>query len=86
MEAVTYNQIKNKLNFFMDKVYEDHEPVIVARNKGKNSVLMSLDDYRSIEETCYLLSNPHTAARLIKAIEEVNAGKTIKKDIKDFNV
>ncbi len=86
MEVVTYNQIKNKLNFFMDKVYEDHEPVIVARNKGKNSVLMSLDDYRSIEETCYLLSNPIMAARLINAIEEVNAGNVILKDIKEFDV
>jgi antitoxin YefM len=37
-------------------------------------VLLSLDDYQSLEETAYLLRSPKNAARLVKAVEEIEAG------------
>ncbi|MFI0478883.1 MAG: type II toxin-antitoxin system Phd/YefM family antitoxin [Candidatus Rhabdochlamydia sp.] len=86
MDAVPCSRLRTDLKFFIDKVCDSHEPLIVTRERGENAVLMSLEDYNSMEETAYILSNPATAARLRKAIEEANAGNVIMKDIKEFDV
>jgi antitoxin YefM len=41
-------------------VCEDQDILVVHRPKGKSVVLMSLDDYNSIQETNYLLSTKIT--------------------------
>lgn len=86
MQVVSYSDLRRDMKTIMDKVQENHEPAIVTRKHDGHMVLMSLDDYNSIEETAYLLSNPVMAARLIKGIEDVKAGKVIRKDIKEFDV
>ena len=35
----------------MDQVNDDHEPVIVTRAKGKPVVMVSLEDWASMDET-----------------------------------
>lgn len=81
MQAISYTQLRGNLKSFMDKVCEDHEPIAVVRNKGENAVLMSLEDYNSIEETCYLLSNPANASWLKKSIKNADSGKVVKKGL-----
>ena len=61
----------------MDKVNDDHEPLIVTRAKGRPAVMMSMEDYAAIEETVYLLSNPKNAKRLRAAIDQLDAGNGI---------
>jgi antitoxin YefM len=86
MQVVSYSDLRRDMKTIMDKVQDRHEPAIVTRKHDGHMVLMSLDDYNAIEETAYLLSNPDTAVRLMKGIEDVKAGKVILKDIKDFDV
>src|SRR4051812_37473969 len=81
MQAISYTQLRGNLKSFIDKVCEDHEPLVVIRNKGENAVLMSLEDYNSIEETCYLLSNPANASWLKKSLQSANSGNIVKKDL-----
>lgn len=59
----------------MDQVNEDHAPLYITRQKGKGAVLLSADDYASIEETLHLMSSPRNAARLTEAIEGLRHGK-----------
>ena len=59
----------------MDKVNDDHAPVIITRRRGKSAVLMSLDDFKSYVETDYLLSSPKNATRLANATRQLIAGK-----------
>jgi antitoxin YefM len=59
----------------LDSVTEDHEPVIITRDRGKPAaVLISLEDFASYEESRYLLQSPRNADRLLKAIAELEAG------------
>lgn len=44
--------------------------------KWKTNVIMSLEDFKSYEETAYLISSPKNAERLNQAIAEVEAGKS----------
>ena len=49
----------------MDKVISDHVPIIITRTKGKGDVvMMSLEEYESLQETFYLLKTPKNATRL----------------------
>lgn len=41
----------------IDQAGESHEPIVITGKRG-NAVLISEDDWRSIQETLYLLSVP----------------------------
>lgn len=81
MDVLTYSDTRANLKAVMDRVVEDHAPVVVARQNGKPVVMMSLEDWHSIEETLYLLSSPRNAARLAEAIKELDAGRGIERDL-----
>lgn len=59
----------------MDRVCSDHEPLIITRNGQQAVVMLSLEDYKALEETAYLLSSPANARRLLSAMAQLNAGK-----------
>ena len=66
----------------IERVNADHEPMVITRDKGKPSaVLMSLEDYASLEETRYLLRSPANAERLLASIAELEAGKGHERDL-----
>ena len=75
MDVLSYTAVRARLAKTMDKVNDDHTPVIITRRRGKSAVLMSLDDFRSYVETDYLLSSPKNAARLVGAVRELKSGK-----------
>jgi antitoxin YefM len=79
MDAISYSAFRSKLAGTLDRVNEDHKPVLITRQNGKPAVVMSLEDFQSYEETAYLMASPANAARLNKAIAEVEAGNIIEK-------
>ena len=75
MDAITYSAARAKLADTMDRVCEDHEPIIITRNGQQAVVMLSLDDFKSLEETSYLLRSPKNARRLLDSIAVLEAGK-----------
>jgi len=75
MDAITYSTARAKLADTMDRVCEDHEPIIITRNGQQSVVMMSLDDFKSLEETSYLLRSPKNTQRLLESIASLEAGK-----------
>lgn len=65
----------------MDEVCESHEPVIITRNGQESVVMLSLEDYNSLEETAYLLRSPNNAKRLLEAIAELEAGHGTEREL-----
>jgi antitoxin YefM len=59
----------------MDRVCDDHEPIIITRNSQQAVVMMSLDDFKALEETSYLLRSPKNARRLLESIASLEAGQ-----------
>jgi antitoxin YefM len=75
MRTTSFTDLRKNLAATMDGVAADHEPVVITRGGGKPAaVLMSLEDFASYEETRHLLRSPKNAARLHRAIEELEAG------------
>ena len=75
MDALTYSAARANLAHTMDRVCNDHEPLIITRNGEQAVVMLSLEDYNALEETAYLLRNPTNAKRLLGAAEQLDAGK-----------
>ena len=74
MDTVSYTDLRKKLATFLDQVNEDRAPLLITRQKGDSAVLMSLDDFESIQATLYLMQSPRNAERLQEAIDGLRAG------------
>ena len=85
MEAISYTAARQNLAETMDKVIEGHDTVIITRQKAGAVVMMSLEDYNSMQETMYLLGNPANAERLRRAVAEVDAGKVTEMSLDDLD-
>ena len=81
MATITYSEVRSKLAETMEKVCDDHAPVIITRKNSRSVVMISLDDYEAIEETAYLLRSPKNARRLLESIAEVGAGGGKKREL-----
>jgi antitoxin YefM len=75
MDAITYSTARAKLADTMDRVCEDHEPIIITRNGEQAVVMMSLEDFKALEETAYLLRAPKNAQRLLESIASLESGE-----------
>ncbi len=72
MDTISYTAARNHLAQTMDDVCTDHAPVVITRGKARPAVVMiSLEDYQSMEETNYLLRSPNNATRLMASIDEI---------------
>jgi antitoxin YefM len=74
MKTLTYTSAREHLAQTMQQVCDDHVPVVITRRRDQAVVMMSLDDYQSLEETVYLLRSPRNARRLREAVDQLGAG------------
>jgi antitoxin YefM len=81
MDAISYTAARANLAKTMEKVCNDHAPVIITRKSESPVVMISLEDYQAIEETAYLLRTPANARRLLESIAELEAGKGTQRNL-----
>lgn len=81
MDAMSYSAARKNLVKTMEKVCDDHSPVIVTRKNSRAVVIMSLEDFNAIQETAYLLRSPANAERLRESIKQAEKGKVCRKNL-----
>lgn len=75
MRSTSYSDLRKNLATRLDEGTDDRAPLHITRERGKApAVLMSLEDFASYEETQHLLKSPRNAERLLRAIQELDAG------------
>ena len=79
MQVVNYTEFRSNLAESLNMVNENNEIMVVSRSKGKNVVVMSLEEYNSIYETLHLVSSKVNQKRLDEAIAEMKSGKSNKR-------
>ena len=84
MRTLSSTDLRQNLSKVMDRVNDDHEPVIVTRAKGKPVVMVSLEDWASMDETTYLLASPANRKMLMRSIAEADSGKGIVKTLEEI--
>jgi len=83
MDAITYTAARANLARTMDRVCEDHDPIIITRNSEQAVVMLSLEDYNALTETAYLLRSPANARRLLESVAELEQGGGTARELTD---
>ena len=79
MDAMGYSAERANLAKTMDRVCNDHEPLIITRNADQSVVMQSLEDFKALEETAYLLRSPANARRLLSAMAQLGSGQGVER-------
>ncbi len=83
MKALSYTALRNTLAKTMERVCDDHEPIVITRKSEAAVVMLSLEDYESLEETTYLLRSPKNLKRLVESISELETGKGMERVLEE---
>ena len=81
MLAVNYSTIRENLKSYCDKVSDQNETVIVTRKGEKNVVIISLDEWNSMQKA---LRNAEYLAKLDRSEAELEEGHRIVKTLADL--
>ncbi len=82
---ISYSQMRKSLKGYLDKVCIEHTPLLVTRRNGENVMLLSEDDYRSLEDTAYLSRSPKNLKRLLDSLNR-KEGKTLDEVRKELGI
>ena len=74
MQTITFSQTRQGLATTMDNVVNNHTPITITRQNKEPVVMISLEDYKSMEETAYLMQSMTNVTRLNKAINQLESG------------
>lgn len=80
MDAISYTTARNNLASTMEKVCNDHSPIIITRQNADPVIMISLADYNAMQETAYLLKSPKNAAILAQSMQELKNGNIVQQD------
>jgi antitoxin YefM len=81
MLTTTISDFRKDINKYLDRVTENRETVIIKRGANSGVVIMSLDEYNSINATQYELSSKVNEIRLDSAIGKLKDNKSFHKDL-----
>ena len=81
MQTINFSQTRQNLASTFDSVVNNCMPVIVTRQNKESVVILSMKDYRAMEETMYLTQSQANAKRLNRAIAQLEAGKGKKREL-----
>ena len=81
LDAVNYSEARKNLASLMESVCDDSDVVVITRRKARPVVMMSLDEYNSIQETGYLLRSPANAERLLESIAALQSGDVLERPL-----
>ncbi|RDU95633.1 type II toxin-antitoxin system Phd/YefM family antitoxin [Trinickia dinghuensis] len=81
MNILTFSQARADFEQALDAVCKNHEPTVITRQRGEHVVMMSLEDYNSLQETLHLLSTPTNSDRLRQSIAEFRASRTFVREL-----
>ncbi len=68
MSTVNATHARANLYSLLEQVAESHEPIQITSKRG-NAVLIAEEDWRSVQETLYLLSIPGMRESIVEGME-----------------
>ena len=81
MRTSTYTELRQNLAHMLDKVSEDHDPIIITRGSSKPAVSLSWEDYNSFLETMHLMGSTANAKWLNSAISSLKNKGGLEKEL-----
>ena len=83
MLTTSISDFRKNVKKYLDNVSENFETVIINRGKNSGVVIISLDEYNSLNATQHELSSRINEIRLDSAIEKLKNNSSFEKDLID---
>ena len=80
METTSLSDLKAHLSEYADRAEREHERFSITRNGRPAVVLVSADEWESLQETLFWLSQPRIHEDLAEAEADIAAGRTYDED------
>jgi len=81
MLTTTISDFRKDIKRYLDNVTKNFETLIINRGKDSGVVIISLDEYNSLQATQHELSSKANEKRLDSAIEKLQNGSSFQKDL-----
>jgi len=81
MLTATITDFRKDIRKYLDRVTKNFETLIINRGKDTGVVVISLDEYNSLQATQHEFSSRINEQRLDSAIEKLNKKSSFQKDI-----
>jgi len=81
MLTATISDFRRDIKKYLDRVTENFETLIINRGRDKGIVIMSLDEYNSLNATYHELSSKTNEKRLDSAIEKLKSSNSFEKGL-----
>lgn len=76
-KIVPFTEARANLTELLDDLEQRHEHVLITRNGRPSAVLLSADEYESLEETLDILQDKDVMEALRKSEGDVRAGRLV---------
>ncbi len=76
MQTLPISKVKDRLNELVDAAANTREQVTITRNGSPAAVLIGADEWESIQETLFWLSQPGIRDTIAEADGDVAVGRT----------
>ncbi len=83
MLTTSISDFRKDIKKYLDNVTENFETLIINRGKDSGVVIISLDEYNSLNTTQHELSSKTNESRLDSAIEKLKSGSSFQEDLID---
>jgi antitoxin YefM len=80
MQILSISKLKDKLNEFVDAVSLTRDQVLITKNGSPAAMLVGFDEWESLQETLYWLSQPGIRDTVAEADADIAAGRTHSED------
>lgn len=80
MQTVPISKVKDRLNEYVDSVAITHDQVTITKNGSPVAVLIGADEWESIQETLFWLTQPGVRDTIAEAEADIAAGRTHGED------
>ena len=83
MITTTISDFRKDIKNYLNRVTQDFETLIINRGKDSGVVVISLEEYNSLQATQHELSSAKNEKRLDEAIDKFKSGNSFSKKLKE---
>lgn len=80
MQTLPISKVKDTLNELVESAAVTHEQVTITKNGSPAAVLIGVDEWESIQETLFWLSQPGVRESISEAEADVDAGRVFSEE------
>ena len=84
MITATASEFRKEYKDYMDQVTNDMETLVIHRGKNKAVVMISLEEFESLQATYHELSSSKNAKRLIESLTRAKQGDVQSMDLAEL--